>query len=276
LPSAFRAHENGISITFTCPLDGEIAGKAANHLVQCWNYRYGPGYGSPEYSTRHPDVPGHDNLEVAGAHLTSDKRTLFLDIPDLQPVNQLHMHLRVNEGLPLDVFATIHRLAAPYTGYAEYKSVPKQIAAHPMLVDLARSTKALPNPWKRELPGARIVTIDAGKNLSFAPREFSSHPGETIRLVFRNPDVVPHNWLLVKPGTLQRVGDLANKLISAPDAAVRQYIPNSDDVLAYTDVVSPNESATIYFRVPMEKNRYPFLCAFPGHWMVMNGVLTVE
>ncbi|MCB1209408.1 MAG: hypothetical protein KDK97_08785 [Verrucomicrobiales bacterium] len=25
-----------------------------------------------------------------------------------------------------------------------------------------------------------------------------------------------------------------------------------------------------------EKGDYPYLCTFPGHWMVMNGVLKVE
>jgi len=28
--------------------------------------------------------------------------------------------------------------------------------------------------------------------------------GEPIKLTFRNPDVVPHNWVLTKPGTLQK------------------------------------------------------------------------
>ena len=26
----------------------------------------------------------------------------------------------------------------------------------------------------------------------------------------------------------------------------------------------------------IEKGRYPFLCTFPGHWMVMNGVMVVR
>jgi azurin len=98
----------------------------------------------------------------------------------------------------------------------------------------------------------------------------------TIRLTFRNPDVVPHNWVLIKPGTLDRVGDLANKIVADPEAAARHYVPKSDDVLSYTDIVNGGESVTIYFRAPMEKGRYPYLCTFPGHWMVMNGVMIVE
>jgi putative heme-binding domain-containing protein len=276
LPVSFHAYENGVSVAFSQPLSPEIAGKAASHLAQCWNYRYGQAYGSAEYSSRHIDVRGHDVLTIASAHLINDGRTLFLEIPDLQPVNQLHLHLRADNGAPRDLFATIHRMDVPFTNFADYKPVVKQIAAHPMLVDLARTTKTRPNPWKRKLPDPRTITIEAGKNLSFTPRELSCRPGEAIKLVFRNPDVVPHNWLLLKPGSLQRVGDLANKLISSPDAVTWQYVPQTDDVLAYADIAQPNDSVTIYFRAPKEKNRYPFVCSFPGHWMVMNGVLKVE
>jgi azurin len=87
---------------------------------------------------------------------------------------------------------------------------------------------------------------------------------------------VPHNWVLIRPGTFPRVGNLANKLIADPGAAARQYVPKSEDVLVYTDVAPPKKSFTICFHAPVQKGNYPFLCAFPGHWMVMNGQLTVE
>ena len=100
--------------------------------------------------------------------------------------------------------------------------------------------------------------------------------GKPIKLTFTNPDVVPHNWVLLKPGSLSRVGELVNRLVADPEAALQQYVPQSDDVLAYTDIVPPGEKFTIYFRAPETPGRYPFLCSFPGHWMVMNGQLIVE
>jgi azurin len=138
------------------------------------------------------------------------------------------------------------------------------------------ATKAEPNRWRRSIPNARPVTIEAWKNLTFATTSFKVRAGEPIKLTFQNPDVVPHNWALVKPGTLAKVGDLANKIVADPEAAVRHYIPRSDDVLVYTDVVPPSDQFTITFRAPSEPGRYPYLCTFPGHWMVMNGVMIVE
>ena len=75
---------------------------------------------------------------------------------------------------------------------------------------------------------------------------------------------------------MSEVGKAANELIADPDAVLRQYVPESPDVLAYTDIVNPNEDFTIYFRAPKEAGTYPYLCTFPGHWLVMNGELVVK
>ena len=208
--------------------------------------------------------------------MLSDGRTVFLEIPDLQPVSQLHLHLRVDSGPAHDLFATVHRLDAPFRDFPGYRPVDKRIAAHPLLVDLATAASRVPNPFRSPLPGARAVTIEAGKNLTFATKSFTVRAGEPIKFAFSNPDVVPHNWVLIQRGTLERVGDLVNKIVAEPDAAARQYVPKSDDVLVYTDIVPPTDSFTIHFRAPAQKGRYPFLCTFPGHWMVMNGQMIVE
>ena len=120
------------------------------------------------------------------------------------------------------------------------------------------------------------MSIQAGKNLSFNLRSFKVRAGEPIKFTFINPDVVPHNWALIKPGTLARVGDLVNKIIAEPDAVSRHDIPRTDDILVYTDIVGPQDQFVITFRAPAKPGRYPYLCTFPGHWMVMNGEMIVE
>jgi azurin len=221
---------------------------------------------------------GHDTLAIANAHVLPDGCSVFLELPDLQPVNQLHLHLRVNEASPAqDLFLTVHKLDVPFADFPGYRARTKVIAAHPILADLALATmKKAPNPWRKPLPAARTITMQAGKNLTFATPSFTVKAGEAIRLTFANPDVVPHNWVLIKPGALQRFGDLTNKIVADPEAVVHHYVPASDDVLAYTDIVPAHESFTIWFRAPATRGRYPFLCTFPGHWMVMNGQMVVE
>ena len=277
LPTSFHATENGVLVAFARPLDRALTEAPRRHFAQAWNYRYGPAYGSQELSPSHPGVPGHDPWAIRSAHVLDDGRTLFLELPSIQPVNQLHLRLRV-EDKPLDLFATIHRLAPPFTGFPGYAPAPpKTIAAQPILADMATlSIKPTPNPWARAIAKARSIRVEAGPNLSFAPRSFAVKAGEPVKLTFANPDVVPHNWALIRPGTLALVGDLANKIIAEPDAVARRYIPGTDAVLAYTDLAEPQGQSVIYFRAPAEKGRYPYLCTFPGHWMVMNGEMVVE
>ena len=152
----------------------------------------------------------------------------------------------------------------------------RPIAAHPIQRDIAMLKAAVKNPWLANVEGARPVAIEAASNLAYKTPELLARPGEKIALTFKNPDVVPHNWVLVKPGTLATVGTLADGLIADPEAVARHYVPTTDDVVAYADITEPAKQQTIFFMVPDKPGRYPFLCTFPGHWKLMNGVMVVE
>jgi azurin len=82
--------------------------------------------------------------------------------------------------------------------------------------------------------------------------------------------------VLAKPGRLAAVGTLADAMIADPEAVARHYVPTTEDVIAYADITEPGKQQTIYFTVPDVPGRYPFLCTFPGHWKLMNGVLIIE
>ena len=271
LPVAFEAHENGVLLRFSDAL-GSVAGEARSHFAQCWNYNYSAGYGSGEFSLRHPDVEGHDTLPVKAAHVLPDGKSLFLEIPLLTPANQVHLHVATTSKTFSDLIVTAHRLAPAFTGFPGYKPSPKEfiVAEHARVVVAAKA-----NPWVKGEPG-RALTVQAAQGLQYVQRELHAKAGERLSLTFSNPDVVPHNWTLIKPGKLTSIGDLANKLIADPNGLARHYVPESSDVLVYTDMTNPTGSFTIHFDAPKEPGKYPYLCTFPGHWMVMNGVLVVE
>lgn len=277
LPVDFHVHENGVLVRFEEPVDPARLSQLDQQFAQAWNYRYGPGYGSPEFAPSHPGVVGHESWEIAGLHLV-DPHTVFVELPDLQPVSQLHMLLQVDAGAAQELFITVHRLDAPYTQFAGYRPSGKLLAAHPLATDLALLGRTVPNRWSQAAADVdyRPLRLEAGPNLTYRTRTLRARAGEAVTLTFANPDVVPHNWVLVKPDSLARVGELANRLVADPAAVLRQYVPETDDVLVHTDVVAPASEFTIYFEAPAVPGRYPFLCSFPGHWMVMNGELIVE
>jgi len=145
-PVGYETRDNGILLTFADPIDDQLA-DPSRWFAQQWNYRYGPAYGSPEYSVNQPDTTGHDPVAIRSVQKLDGGKRLFLEIPQLSPVNQLHLHCKAESRLEL---------------------------------------------------------------------------------------------------------------------------------FAYTSLLMPANSETIHFDVPKNPGEYPYLCTFPGHWMVMNGVMVVE
>ncbi|MDZ4288566.1 MAG: LamG-like jellyroll fold domain-containing protein [Prosthecobacter sp.] len=272
VPISFEACDNGVLLRFDHKLDTAFASKAANHFAQCWNYRYSAAYGSPEFSVRYPDTVGHDPLEIRGAHVSEDGKALFLEIPQLVPASMIHLRVGVSVAHAQDVFLTAHALAPAFTSFPGYQKIVKTFHAAAIT---AVPVASKPNPWAKGEHG-RSITIDAALGLQYVQKQLTAKPGERLSLTFKNPDVVPHNWMLAKPGALQKLGDLANLMITDPQGLAKHYVPDSPDVLVYTDMTNPQGTFTIHFNAPNKKGDYPYLCTFPGHWMIMNGVLKVE
>ena len=121
-----------------------------------------------------------------------------------------------------------------------------------------------------------ILRVQAAPELQFAPQRLEVHAGAQVKLIFSNPDVMLHNWLLGKPGSAEEIGELADKMASTPDGFENGYIPESDKILVSSKLLSPNESQEIEFQAPDQPGDYPYLCTFPGHWRMMQGILTVK
>ena len=77
-------------------------------------------------------------------------------------------------------------------------------------------------------------------------------------------------------GKLEVVGQAADALMSTSDAAENNYVPQIPEVLFSTRVLNPNERVRLTFKAPIRSGAYPFVCTFPGHWRIMNGILIVK
>jgi uncharacterized protein len=101
--------------------------------------------------------------------------------------------------------------------------------------------------------------------------------GSKVMLLFINEKCpLQHNFLLVKPGKMNDVGALADKMLTDPQAMAKHYTPESPEVLAHSNkLIGIGQSDIIEFTAPTEPGDYPYLCTFPGHWRMMNGVLKV-
>ncbi len=112
----------------------------------------------------------------------------------------------------------------------------------------------------------------------FDTLEFSVQAGRPLEIRLENPDVMPHNLVVTQPGGLEDVGEMAEQMARTDPAAAEaaNYVPRwNDEVIRATPLVLPGQSAALAFLTPEEPGLYPFVCTFPGHWILMNGIMRV-
>ena len=112
------------------------------------------------------------------------------------------------------------------------------------------------------------------EQLKFDIKEFEVKAGKKIRIHFKNSDYVPHNLVVVKPGAANGVGEAAIKLGEAGFKA--QWIPEHDGVIAHSKLIDFGKTEVIEFTAPGEAGNYEFVCTFPGHHILMRGVMKVK
>lgn len=99
--------------------------------------------------------------------------------------------------------------------------------------------------------------------------------GKPVEIIFINDDGMPHNLVVTRPGTLEEIGNAAEKMSPTPDDQGRPYVPDSPNVLHATKMVESGQQAKLSFIAPETPGDYPFVCTFPGHWRRMTGTLAV-
>ena len=160
----------------------------------------------------------------------------------------------------------------------------QQSPAFANLVEQAKSLIAdVPEPNRPDLRarldriGRIEITLRAVEaKMAFDKKSLVVPAGKPVSLLFDNPDLMPHNVVFVKPGSVERVGNAADAMATLPDGFEKNFVPASSDVLFATPLVNPGKSFRLTFTAPAEPGEYPFLCSFPGHWRMMRGVLTVK
>ncbi len=127
----------------------------------------------------------------------------------------------------------------------------------------------------------KVVKIAAiPERMLFSVKNFRAIPGQPVKLVFTNPDATDHNLVVIKPGALAEVGMAANEMAKDPRNANSDFVPPEKRslILHASPMIGPSRAALVHvlrFEAPTEPGIYPYVCTFPGHWVVMNGVMVV-
>ncbi|MBY0232610.1 MAG: c-type cytochrome, partial [Gemmataceae bacterium] len=131
---------------------------------------------------------------------------------------------------------------------------------------------------RRELNelGVRVLRVGTlVEQMLFDKERLVVQAGKPVEIVFENTDTMPHNFVVVQPGSLEAIGDLAEKTAQDPKAAAREFVPPSPKVILGSKLLQPRGVQKIAFTAPAKAGVYPYVCTYPGHWRRMHGALYV-
>ena len=119
------------------------------------------------------------------------------------------------------------------------------------------------------------IVLNSFDNMMYDKKTIEVKYGKNIMLTLNHKgkigkEFMGHNFVLLKKGV--NVDEFAKK---ATLAKSNDYIPNSDETIAFTKMLGGGESTTISFMAP-EAGTYTYICSFPGHYMIMRGELIVN
>ncbi|MEZ5326228.1 MAG: ThuA domain-containing protein [Verrucomicrobiales bacterium] len=158
---------------------------------------------------------------------------------------------------------------------AKVKASPYRELTHPLLVALgaANDTGA-----SSQADLGRIITVKTiPQRLQYDIRKLTGKVGEKITIRFINDCDLPHNLILCSPGSMDKVGKASiDMVINDPEALEKNYVPELPEILHATRLLNSGEQQDLTFILPATPGEYPYVCTFPGHFQLMNGVLVVE
>ncbi len=119
---------------------------------------------------------------------------------------------------------------------------------------------------------AKVTIACIKEKLLYDTKKFTVRAGQKVTVLFKNDDYPPHNLIFVKPGTADEVAALAIAL--GAEGFAKQFRPDTDKVLWGSPMLEHGQRATIQFTAPAPGD-YPYVCTFPGHSIIMRGVMHV-
>lgn len=280
-----KAQPDGFELEFTKPVNASVAGNPNTYQLSSFNYKYHHNYGSPVIELEELDLKGvlvsEDGLkvrlvvdglkegyihEINAAGIKSKEGMDLLHSVGYYTLNQIPAGERVN-------LSEIRETAA--NPHAAHQNVPVAASNEPdpgnTTSNQSKRMTDMPESWTNG-PDQTII-MGTRPGLKYDKDFFEVKAGSKVQITFNNNDDMLHNLVIVMPNTAIEVGEEAIEM--GLEGSQKNYIPDSEDVLFHTNILPPETSETIYFEAPAVPGDYTYVCTFPGHAYVMQGIMKV-
>lgn len=150
LPREVVPMDKGVLVRFDVPLETKSASDRASYTMESWHYKRTWKYGSPHLKA--DETPGQDWLTPSSAYLSKDKRSVFVALPTMKPVEQM----RIGWGLATTDGTKVEGNAY-FTPHELVKFDPEKEGFGKIEVDLT--------PKPSLAPATAPASVDEGKRL---------------------------------------------------------------------------------------------------------------
>lgn len=121
---------------------------------------------------------------------------------------------------------------------------------------------------------SNIIDLKGTDDMKFDKTSFTVKVGQEVTLNFTNAGVLPIETMGHNVVVLEQDADVKAFAAASSKEKEKDYISDLyiTDIIAHTKLLGPGESETLKFTLK-EAGDYPFICTFPGHWIVMKGTI---
>ncbi len=112
---------------------------------------------------------------------------------------------------------------------------------------------------RRELGelGVRVIRLaTVPDQMLFDKERIVVKAGKPVEIIFENNDLMPHNFVVTQPGSLEAIGMLAEATATQPGALERGYVPQSDKVLLKSRLLQPRNSREVELARPRNSRAF--------------------
>ena len=124
--------------------------------------------------------------------------------------------------------------------------------------------------------GVEVTVQPVGEDMKYAVDTLTVAAGTELTLILENTATLPtmvHNIVVLTTNNDEDVNRIGMAAMVAGEA--NDYLPEDDAILAATPMAQPGETVQVTFTVPSEPGIHRFICTYPGHYALMQGVLVV-
>lgn len=145
------------------------------------------------------------------------------------------------------------------------------------LASLAPSDRAA--GLRDELKGLRVavfVVNTVREQMRYDTPRLVVEAGKPFEIILENNDFMPHNLVVVTPGSRKKVGEATMKMRPDQlDSQGRSFVPRVREILGATRLLEPGQRQVLKLVAPNSEGDYEYVCTYPGHWEMMWGTLVV-